>query len=303
MSGPVDHAGSIAISRTRADLAEQLAQVDQAADSGSVKRAIVMTMGALHEGHAELIRSARDLVGRQGHVTVTIFVNPTQFGVGEDLASYPRTFDADVALCQVNGADLIFAPTPEVVYPAGDPQVSVDPGPLGAQFEGVARPTHFAGVLTVVAKLLLLTKPDIALFGEKDYQQLTLIRQMVRDLDFDVEVVGIPTVRDESGLALSSRNHYLSEAARAVAVRIPAAIAAGQAAADSGYQAVIEEVNRVLDSANSPVPMDVQYVALTDRLMGPPVSNEEGRLIVTVIVDGTRLLDNAPLTLGSGNGQ
>ncbi len=303
MSSPVDHAGSIAIARTRADLAEQLAQVDQAADSGSVKRAVVMTMGALHEGHAELIRSARDLVGRQGHVTVTIFVNPTQFGVGEDLASYPRTFDADVALCQVNGADLIFAPTPEVVYPAGDPQVSVDPGPLGAQFEGVARPTHFAGVLTVVAKLLLLTKPDIAFFGEKDYQQLTLIRQMVRDLDFDVEVVGIPTVRDESGLALSSRNHYLSEAARAVAVRIPAAIAAGQAAADSGYQAVIEEVNRVLDSANSPVPMDVQYVALTDRLMGPPVSNEEGRLIVTVIVDGTRLLDNAPLTLGSGNGQ
>jgi len=257
-----------------------------------------MTMGALHEGHASLVRRARELVGPNGHVVVTIFVNPTQFDAGEDLDRYPRSFDSDADVCRENGADLIFAPTPEVVYPDGDPVITIDPGPLATQYEGAARPTHFRGVLTVVAKLLALTNPRFAIFGEKDYQQLTLIRAMVRDLDIDVEVVGSPTTRDESGLALSSRNKYLSESARALALSIPAAIAAGQKAAVHGSTAAVTAARAVLAAAGAMVDIDVEYVAVTDPDMGQAPDRGEGRLIVTAIVDGTRLLDNAAIEIG-----
>ncbi|NSL43292.1 pantoate--beta-alanine ligase [Streptomyces sp. 8P21H-1] len=190
------------------------------------RRAVVMTMGALHEGHATLIRTARELAG-DGEVVVTVFVNPLQFGAGEDLDRYPRTLDADIKIAEQAGADAVFAPAVDEVYPGGEPQVRVSAGPMGERLEGSARPGHFDGVLTVVAKLLHLTRPDVALYGQKDAQQLALIRRMVRDLNFGVEIVGVPTVREADGLALSSRNRYLSAGERRTALALSQALFAG----------------------------------------------------------------------------
>ncbi|WP_030727049.1 pantoate--beta-alanine ligase [Streptomyces sp. NRRL S-237] len=192
------------------------------------RRAVVMTMGALHEGHATLIRTARELAGPEGQVVVTVFVNPLQFGAGEDLDRYPRTLDADLAIAEEAGADAVFAPAVDEVYPGGDPQVRITAGPMGERLEGATRPGHFDGMLTVVAKLLHLTRPDLALFGQKDAQQLALIRRMVTDLNFPVEVVGVPTVREADGLALSSRNRYLSAAERNTALTLSRALFAGR---------------------------------------------------------------------------
>ncbi|MFF4356253.1 pantoate--beta-alanine ligase [Streptomyces sp. NPDC001604] len=191
------------------------------------RRAVVMTMGALHEGHATLIRTARELSGPDGEVVVTVFVNPLQFGAGEDLDRYPRTLDADLELAELSGADVVFAPSVDEVYPGGEPQVRISAGPMGARLEGASRPGHFDGMLTVVAKLLHLTRPDLALYGQKDAQQLALIRRMVRDLNFGVEIVGVPTVREEDGLALSSRNRYLSPEQRRTALSLSRALFAG----------------------------------------------------------------------------
>lgn len=192
------------------------------------RRAVVMTMGALHEGHATLVRTARELAGPAGQVVVTVFVNPLQFGAGEDLDRYPRTLDADLRIAREAGADAVFAPAVDEVYPGGDPQVRISAGPMGERLEGSTRPGHFDGMLTVVAKLLHLTRPDLALFGQKDAQQLALIRRMVTDLNFPVEVVGVPTVREEDGLALSSRNRYLSPAERRTALALSRALFAGR---------------------------------------------------------------------------
>ncbi|MFF7552584.1 pantoate--beta-alanine ligase [Streptomyces olivaceus] len=191
------------------------------------RRAVVMTMGALHEGHATLIRAARDLAGPDGEVVATVFVNPLQFGAGEDLDRYPRTLDADLEIAGRAGADAVFAPSADEVYPGGEPQVRVAAGPMGERLEGASRPGHFDGMLTVVAKLLHLTRPDLALYGQKDAQQLALIRRMVRDLNFGVDIVGVPTVREEDGLALSSRNRYLSAAERRTALALSQALFAG----------------------------------------------------------------------------
>ena len=202
---------------TRAELAEA-----RAALKGTV--GVVMTMGALHAGHETLLRAARE---QADHVLVTIFVNPLQFGPNEDFDRYPRTLDADLEVCRRAGADLVFAPSVADMYPDGQPRVRLDPGPLGEELEGASRPGFFHGVLTVVLKLLQLTRPDLAFFGEKDYQQLTLVRRMARDLDVPVEVVGVPTVREPDGLALSSRNRYLREPERAAALSLSAALRAG----------------------------------------------------------------------------
>ncbi|MET9353857.1 pantoate--beta-alanine ligase [Streptomyces sp. NPDC006617] len=191
------------------------------------RRAVVMTMGALHEGHATLIRTARDLAGPDGEVVVTVFVNPLQFGAGEDLDRYPRTLDADLEIAGRAGADAVFAPAVDEVYPGGEPQVRITAGPMGERLEGASRPGHFDGMLTVVAKLLHLTRPDLALYGQKDAQQLALIRRMVRDLNFGMEIVGVPTVREEDGLALSSRNRYLSTTERRTALALSQALFAG----------------------------------------------------------------------------
>ena len=192
------------------------------------RRAVVMTMGALHEGHATLIRTAREIAGPDGEVVVTVFVNPLQFGRGEDLDRYPRTLDADVKLAEQSGADAVFAPSVDEVYPGGQPQVRITAGPMGERLEGASRPGHFDGVLTVVAKLLHLTRPDAALFGQKDAQQLAVIRRMVRDLNFGIEIVGVPTVREDDGLALSSRNRFLSPEERRTALALSRALFAGR---------------------------------------------------------------------------
>ncbi|MFF4208475.1 pantoate--beta-alanine ligase [Streptomyces sp. NPDC001796] len=192
------------------------------------RTAVVMTMGALHEGHATLIRAARKHIGSKGFVIVTVFVNPLQFGAGEDLDRYPRTLDADLKVAEQSGADVVFAPSADEVYPGGQPQVRISAGPMGERLEGASRPGHFDGMLTVVAKLLHLTRPDVALYGQKDAQQLALIRRMVRDLNFGVEIVGVPTVREEDGLALSSRNRYLSPQERHTALALSRALFAGR---------------------------------------------------------------------------
>ncbi|MEU2428894.1 pantoate--beta-alanine ligase [Streptomyces sp. NPDC007861] len=188
------------------------------------RTAVVMTMGALHEGHATLVRTAREHMGPDGFVVVTVFVNPLQFGAGEDLDRYPRTLDADLKIAREAGADAVFAPSADEVYPGGEPQVRIAAGPMGELLEGASRPGHFDGMLTVVAKLLHLTRPDVAFFGQKDAQQLALIRRMARDLNFPVEIVGVPTVREPDGLALSSRNRYLSPDERRTALALSRAL-------------------------------------------------------------------------------
>ncbi|MEV5430706.1 pantoate--beta-alanine ligase [Streptomyces sp. NPDC052701] len=192
------------------------------------RTAVVMTMGALHEGHATLIRTAREHVGRDGFVTVTVFVNPLQFGAGEDLDRYPRTLDADLRTAERAGADIVFAPSVEEMYPGGRPEITIRAGAMGERLEGASRPGHFDGMLTVVAKLLHLTRPDVAFFGQKDAQQLALIRRMARDVNFGVEIVGVPTVREDDGLALSSRNRYLSPRERRTALALSRALFAGR---------------------------------------------------------------------------
>lgn len=255
--------------------------------------AVVMTMGALHEGHATLLRAARE---RARHVIATIFVNPLQFGPNEDFDRYPRTLDADLEVCRREGVDLVFAPTVAEMYPAGEPAVRVNPGPLGERLEGASRPGFFHGVLTVVLKLLQLTRADLAFFGEKDYQQLALVRQMVRDLDVPVEIVGVPTVREPDGLALSSRNRYLSAEERRVALSLSAALRAGAAAAAAGRGAerAIAEARQVLDGVEG---VDVDYLVLTDPDLGPAPRSGPARLLVAARVGTTRLIDNAPIEL------
>lgn len=192
------------------------------------RRAVVMTMGALHGGHASLIRSARAVAGPDGQVVVTVFVNPLQFGEAADLDRYPRTLDADLAVAGGAGADAVFAPSVDEVYPGGEPQVRISAGPMGERLEGASRPGHFDGMLTVVAKLLHLTRPDSALFGQKDAQQLALIRRMVRDLNFPVEIAGVETVREPDGLALSSRNRFLDVRERRTALALSRALFAAR---------------------------------------------------------------------------
>jgi pantoate--beta-alanine ligase len=279
-----------AVARTRAELA-----VMREALPGSV--AVVMTMGALHQGHAELVRVARK---RADIVVVTIFLNPLQFAPGEDLSRYPRTFDADLVICEREGVDLVFAPTPDVVYPVGEPSVRVDAGWLGDVLEGASRPGHFSGVLTVVAKLFHLTRADVALFGDKDAQQLALIRRMVTDLDIGVEVVGVPTVREPDGLALSSRNMYLSADDRIVALTLSAALYAGAARAADGAEQVLAAAAAVLLDVPG---LEVDYLELVDDQTWQPATVDHGtaRLLVAARLGSTRLIDNVPVPLaGTG---
>jgi pantoate--beta-alanine ligase len=266
--------------------------------------AVVMTLGALHEGHSALLHAAREAAAT---VITTIFVNPLQFGPGEDFERYPRTFDADLARCAEAGVDLVFAPTRHEIYPGGEPEVRVDPGLRGSLLEGASRPGHFAGVLTVVLKLLQLTRPALAFFGDKDYQQLTLIRAMVRDLDVPTRIVAVPTAREPDGLARSSRNRYLSEDERAAACAVPAALRAGAEAAAAA--AAPEKV--LAAAAAAAVRVDLDYLALTDpelRPLAEPIGTTAGpvvdvppdgaaRLLIAARVGGTRLIDNFPIEL------
>ena len=277
------------VARTRAELSA--IRSDWAASGESV--AVVMTMGALHAGHAELIRQART---RDERVIVTDFLNPLQFAPGEDLDKYPRTFAADLELCSSESVDLLFAPGPSEVYPEGDPIVRVAAGPVGDVLEGEARPGHFDGVLTVVAKLLHLTAPHRAYFGQKDAQQLWLITRMVRDLDIPVDVVEVATVRDADGLALSSRNIYLVEADRADALALHEALKAGTAAAAKGPQAVVSAAEARLAASG----VKADYVSLVDP-EGFTVLDQPGQalLLVAAHVGSTRLIDNVRLSVGA----
>jgi len=272
--------------------------VRTAAGLGSVRggeRAVVMTMGALHDGHAALIRAARERVGAGGTVVLTVFVNPLQFGAGEDLDRYPRTLDADLALARESGADMVFAPSVDEVYPGGAPQVRLSAGPMGERYEGAVRPGHFDGMLTVVAKLLHLTAPGLAFFGEKDGQQLALIRRMVADLNFPVEIVGVETVREADGLALSSRNRFLSAADRVEALALSRALFAGRDAVPLGPAAVRKAADEVLAQAG----LALDYVALVDPADFTEIDRDDHRgeavLAVAAKVGSTRLIDNVRL--------
>ena len=267
---------------TRAELARDVAAAD-----GEI--AVVMTMGALHDGHRRLIRVARE---RAAFVVVTIFVNPLQFGPNEDFDKYPRTLEADVEACRAEGADVVFAPSREEMYPGGAPSITMNAGPLGEILEGASRPGHFAGMLTVVQKLLMLTRADVAYFGEKDFQQLALIRRMARDLELDVEIVGVPTVREPDGLALSSRNRYLSADDRRAAVALSRALREG--AARTEPEAVLAAATKILDEEPA---VRVDYLALTGADLGPAPAAGPARLLVAARVGTTRLIDNVPLTL------
>jgi pantoate--beta-alanine ligase len=247
---------------------------------------LVPTMGALHEGHLSLVRAAKRVQGSV--VAVSIFVNPLQFGAGEDLDAYPRTLDDDVALLRAQGVEIVFAPTAAAMYPDGL-RTSVHPGPLAAELEGGSRPTHFAGVLTVVCKLLQIVRPDRVFFGEKDYQQLVLIRQMVADLNLDVEVIGVPTVREGDGLAMSSRNRYLDSAQRELATTLSAALLAGAHLAQTGPQAALDAARAVLAAVPA---IEVDYLELRGADLGPLQADRPGRLLIAARLGNTRLLDN-----------
>lgn len=253
----------------------------------------VPTMGALHHGHASLIRAARAACDR---VVVSVFVNPTQFGPHEDYDRYPRTFEADRALCEREGADVVFAPSRSEMYPAGS-DTFVDVGPLATVLCGASRPGHFRGVATVVTKLLAIVNPHRAYFGRKDYQQTVVIRRLVQDLRFAVEVVVCPTVRDSDGLAASSRNAYLAPDERKRALRIPAALAQAERLIRAGERSggKIRDALGVSLSSEGAVRVEYADVVHPDTLQ--PVERLAGRVVVAVAawVGKTRLIDNVEI--------
>jgi len=279
--------------RTKADLAAARAGL-------AAPVVLVPTMGALHAGHDALLRAARTLAGPAGSVIVSVFVNPLQFRPGEDLDRYPRTLDDDLAMCAAGGVRAVFAPSAAEMYPAGQPDVTVDPGQMGRVFEGEFRPGFFGGVLTVVLKLFHLIRPDVAVFGEKDAQQLALVRRMVSDADLDIAIESVPTVRDADGLATSSRNRYLSAAERSHALAISRALRAGEARAADGAAAVLAAAREILRAEPA---LDVDYVAVVDpRTFTPVRPGQAGPAVIVAAatVGGTRLIDNAPVVLAAG---
>ena len=285
------------LATTRADLAAARRAMDEGAlDRGAASGPVVLapTMGALHDGHARLLGAARTLAGPRGSVIVSIFVNPLQFGPNEDLDRYPRTLEADLAICAREGTDLVFAPAAAEMYPGGQPEVTVDPGPAGQRFEGEFRPGFFGGVLTVVLKLLHLTRPAVAVFGQKDAQQLALVRRMVTDLNLDVVIEPVPTVRDADGLATASRNRYLSAADRKVALALPRALRAGQAGAAGGADAVLAAARDVLSAQPA---LAVDYVALVEPGTFGPAETGPALLVAAARAGTTRLIDNMAVVL------
>lgn len=279
----------------------QLNTYSTAAEMNDVSRALratgrrvmlVPTMGALHEGHLSLVRAAKRVPGSV--VVVSIFVNPMQFGPNEDLDAYPRTLEADLDLLRAEDVEIAFTPSVAEMYPHG-PRTSVHPGELGADLEGASRPTHFAGMLTVVLKLLLIVTPDRAFFGEKDYQQLILIRQMVADLNVDVRIVGVPIVREEDGLAMSSRNRYLDAAQRERASSLSAALVAARHAAGHGADAALDAARAVLAGVGG---VEVDYLQVRGPELELAPAAGPSRILLAARVGATRLLDNIAATLG-----
>jgi pantoate--beta-alanine ligase len=286
---PKFHAGELNVYPNPTDVGE----VSRALRHTGRRVMLVPTMGALHDGHLALVRAAKRVPGSV--VVVSVFVNPLQFGADEDLAAYPRIVEDDLALLRGAGVEIAFTPSAAAMYPNG-PRTAVNPGPLGSELEGAARPTHFAGMLTVVLKLLQIVGPDRVFFGEKDYQQLVLVRQMVADLNVDVHVVGVPIVRETDGLAMSSRNRYLNAAQRELAGVLSAALLAGTHAASRGADAALRAAGSVL--AEVPA-IDVDYLEVRDSGLGPAPDSGAGRLLVAARLGKTRLLDNVAIDIGT----
>ena len=301
----------LSLAHTREELAAAIA-------ANEPNRAVVMTMGALHEGHLDLLRRAGALVGAGGTVVVTIFVNPLQFAPGEDLDAYPRDLEGDVEKLRTVAENelqlsqlVVFAPTPEVIYPSVTPQVTINPGPIATVLEGATRPTHFGGVCQVVLNLMHLTRPTWALFGRKDAQQLAIVRAMVRDLSVPLSIEPVDIRRESDGLAMSSRNAYLTPTQRQQALALSQALKAGIAAAENGGDgaAVRQAALAYLANADG---VEVDYVALVgadsfvdlagaglglDPQKYQPVAGEPALLALAAKVGSTRLIDNTLITL------
>lgn len=298
------------LTHTRAELSDALSRLPGT-------KALVMTMGALHSGHLQLVREARELAD---HVIVTIFVNPTQFAPGEDFDAYPRTLDADMDALETVGADLVWAPAPQDVYPT-PATVTIDPGPIARVLEGKTRPTHFAGVALVCTKVVNLVRPDVALYGQKDAQQLAVLRTVFAQLDIPVRVHPVPIVRAEDGVALSSRNRYLSDDERIRARALSRALRRGAEAAEAGATPaqIVAECRSVIEDEGG---IDLDYIALVDAgtfeiLAGTesvPVGegaaaptilsdgSREARILIAAKVGTTRLIDNMEVPLRDASG-
>lgn len=287
---------------TKADLKQALAAVSARKYGASGargekpgKRALVMTMGALHSGHLALVKEAQKLATQ---VVLSIYVNPLQFGPEEDYEKYPRQLEADLQLLSEQEVDVVFAPTDEEIYPR-EPQVRIDPGPAAKLFEGKTRPGHFAGVLQVVQKVLQLTQPDYAFFGEKDAQQLALVKAMVEDLNMPVEIKAVPIARASDGVALSSRNSYLSPAARTEAAQLYRALQAGASLAQQGEKApaIAQAATAVLQNSSF---IKIDYVEVVeDSTFLPAAPDFQGaaRIILAAWVEDTRLIDNLAIEI------
>jgi pantoate--beta-alanine ligase len=275
---------------TRTELRSAIA----AARARGARIGLVPTMGFLHEGHLALVDAAH---ASCDFVVMSIFVNPLQFGAGEDLSRYPRDLPRDATLAAQRGVALLFAPTVEEMYPAGEPQVQVVPGPMAGRLCGAFRPGHFQGVLTVVAKLFNLVQPDVAVFGRKDFQQAVLIRRMVRDLDFRLEVVTAPTVREADGLALSSRNVYLSPDDRQAALALSAALNTAARGFARGERDARELLGRAAGLLAAEPRLRLQYLELVDpETLDPVPRGRPGDVMaVAAHVGATRLIDNVVL--------
>ncbi|MFG1606126.1 pantoate--beta-alanine ligase [Actinoplanes sp. NPDC049265] len=277
--------------RTRTELA-------RAVDRSRGAVALVMTMGALHAGHAALIRAARR---EAATVVVSIFVNPLQFGAGEDYDRYPRELGRDLEVCAAEGADVVFAPAVDEIYPAGEPMVRLNPGPIADTHEGALRPDLFPGILTVVTKFFHVVQPDVAVFGEKDAQQITLVRRMVADLNFPLRIVGVPTVREPDGLAMSSRNVYLAPAERLTARFLPRALYAAQHRRTSVTSA-LAAASEVLEAAGRvDPPVRLRALTVVDaRTFAPAPADFRGDAVIGVIarVGTTHLIDHMPIVIG-----
>ena len=270
--------------RTSEELTRAVAQLKR---RGTL--ALVPTMGALHAGHMALVEEAQR---RADSVAATIFVNPMQFGAGEDLDLYPRRESEDAEMLEKAGCELIWVPSTDDIYPGGF-ATTIKVSGVSERWEGEARPGHFDGVATVVAKLLLAVRPDLALFGEKDFQQLAVIRRMTADLNFGVSIIGVPTVRDPDGLALSSRNAYLSADQRRSATALPQALQAARDAVRGGKPVAetLSEARNLLRNAGF---SRIDYLALVDAQTLEPVDRPEGemRLIAAAVIGSARLIDN-----------
>lgn len=271
-----------------------IAGVPQGKDS--VHRVLVPTMGALHKGHLELIRVARDHAARGGEVAVSVFVNPLQFEPGSDFERYPRPEKQDAALCEAAGVDLLFRPEAREMYPSPS-TVVVDETSLSERLCGASRPGHFRGVCTVVAKLFHILRPNVAIFGEKDFQQLAIIRRMVRDLNFNINIVGVPTVREEDGLALSSRNQYLNADEREQAVVLRAALLDASKKVRAGEMSAAKIVAGVRSMIEQAPLARIDYIELVDaeNLQPRETAGPNSLIAVAVFLGKTRLIDNIRL--------